>query len=182
MAEENRSWGYRRIQRALSNLGHGLAHSTVRNILKRHGIELSPERSRRATWREFLQIHWQQIMASGFFSMDSPKTSRLASLVVLGFMKVSTHQVDVGRTEGAMDRPPMIQIVRKVMADMERHCNQKCDHIPNARSWPHCQYRRDPRVGKLENLILPFASNHGNKINRHQRRDRLLKDSECEAV
>ena len=35
MAEENRSWGYRRIQGALSNLGHDLAHNTVRNILKR---------------------------------------------------------------------------------------------------------------------------------------------------
>ena len=42
MAEENRSWGYRRIQGALANLGHDLAHNTVRNILKRHGIEPSP--------------------------------------------------------------------------------------------------------------------------------------------
>ena len=29
MAEENRSWGYRRIQGALANLGHDLAHNTV---------------------------------------------------------------------------------------------------------------------------------------------------------
>jgi len=129
-----------------------------------------------------LQIHWQQIVASDFFSMDSSKKSRLASLVVLGFMKLSTHRLNVARTEGATDRPPMIQIVRKVMADMERQRNQKCDHIPNARSWPHSQYRGDPRVGKLQNLILLLASNHGNKLNRHQRRDRLLKDSEREAA
>jgi putative transposase len=38
MAEENRTWGYRRIQGALANLGHILAHTTVANILKRHGI------------------------------------------------------------------------------------------------------------------------------------------------
>ena len=31
MAEENRSWGYRRIQVALSNLGHLLAFKTIAN-------------------------------------------------------------------------------------------------------------------------------------------------------
>ncbi len=39
MAEENRDWGYRRIQGALSNLGHKLARSTIAQILERHGIE-----------------------------------------------------------------------------------------------------------------------------------------------
>ena len=34
MAKENRSWGYRRIQGALSNLGHLLAFKTIANILK----------------------------------------------------------------------------------------------------------------------------------------------------
>ena len=29
MAEENRDWGYRRIQGALSNLGHEIARSTI---------------------------------------------------------------------------------------------------------------------------------------------------------
>jgi hypothetical protein len=36
MAEENQDWGYRRIQGALSNLGHELARSTIAEILKRH--------------------------------------------------------------------------------------------------------------------------------------------------
>src|SRR6185295_18152688 len=38
MAEENQSWGSRRIQGALSNLGHLLAFKTIANILKEHGI------------------------------------------------------------------------------------------------------------------------------------------------
>jgi putative transposase len=46
IAEENRQWGYRRIQGALSNLGHMLARSTIANILKEHGVEPAPERSR----------------------------------------------------------------------------------------------------------------------------------------
>jgi len=56
MATENRSWGYRRIQGALSNLGHLLAFKTIANILKAHGIEPAPERSRKTTWKEFLNV------------------------------------------------------------------------------------------------------------------------------
>ena len=43
MAEENRDWGYRRIQGALANLGHVLAHNTIAKILKQQGIEPAPE-------------------------------------------------------------------------------------------------------------------------------------------
>src|SRR3954453_15488045 len=38
MGEQKRVWGYRRIQRALSNLEHKLARSTIADILERHGI------------------------------------------------------------------------------------------------------------------------------------------------
>src|SRR5215472_16327625 len=70
MATENRSWGYRRIQGALSNLGHLLAFKTIANILKEHGIEPAPERSRKTTWKEFLTRHWEQIVASDFFTVE----------------------------------------------------------------------------------------------------------------
>jgi hypothetical protein len=49
MAKENRDWGYRRIEGALSNLGHEIARSTIAQILKRHGIEPAPERIRKTT-------------------------------------------------------------------------------------------------------------------------------------
>jgi len=51
MAEENRDWGYRRIQGALSNLGHEVARSTIAEMLERHGIEPAPERSERRPGR-----------------------------------------------------------------------------------------------------------------------------------
>src|SRR3982750_1160544 len=37
LAEENRNWGYRRLQGALSHLGHQIARSTIASILARHG-------------------------------------------------------------------------------------------------------------------------------------------------
>jgi putative transposase len=49
LAEENRTWGYRRIQGTLSHLGRKLARSTIPDILRRHGIEPAPERNRKTT-------------------------------------------------------------------------------------------------------------------------------------
>src|SRR6516225_9442089 len=70
MAEQNRDWGYRRIQGALSNLGHELARSTIAAILERHGMEPAPERSRKTTWKEFLSRHWEIIVATDFFTVE----------------------------------------------------------------------------------------------------------------
>ena len=39
MAEENRGWGYTRIQEALADLSHTIGRKTVADILKRHGLE-----------------------------------------------------------------------------------------------------------------------------------------------
>ena len=57
IAEENRDWGYLRIQGALTNLGHSIARTTIANILKRHGIAPAPERFKQTTWKEFLKRH-----------------------------------------------------------------------------------------------------------------------------
>src|SRR5206468_10247613 len=37
MAKENPSWGYDRIEGALSNLGHDVSDQTIGNVPKRHG-------------------------------------------------------------------------------------------------------------------------------------------------
>jgi hypothetical protein len=44
MAEDHPTWGYRRIQGALTNLGHTIDKITVRNILRRHHIDPAPTR------------------------------------------------------------------------------------------------------------------------------------------
>jgi putative transposase len=71
MADENRNWGYRRIQGALFNLGHDIARSTIAAILQRHGIEPAPGRSRKRTWKEFLVQHWDLIVAADFFTIEA---------------------------------------------------------------------------------------------------------------
>ena len=58
MAGENASWGYKRIEGALHNLGYAICSSTVANILKQHGIEPAPTRERTTSWSTFLKVHW----------------------------------------------------------------------------------------------------------------------------
>jgi putative transposase len=95
MAEENRDWGYGRIQGALSNLGHEIARSTIADILKRHGIEPAPERRRKTTWREFLTQHWDVIVAADFFTVEVWTRRGLQRFFVLFFIQLSTRKVSV---------------------------------------------------------------------------------------
>ena len=95
MAEENRDWGYRRIQGALSNLGHQLARSTIADILQRHGIEPAPERSRKTTWKEFLTRHWELIVAADFFTVEVWTRRGLQRFMVLFFIDLSTRKVQI---------------------------------------------------------------------------------------
>jgi hypothetical protein len=61
MAEENPSWGYRRIQGALANLGHQIDKLTVRNILRRHHLEPAPQRRKTGmSWFQFLKTNWKR--------------------------------------------------------------------------------------------------------------------------
>ena len=52
MAVENATWGYRRIQGALPNLGHGVGRSTIARILREQGIP--PSGRRPIAWRTFI--------------------------------------------------------------------------------------------------------------------------------
>src|SRR4051794_40625307 len=91
LAEENRDWGYRRIQGALSHLGHQLARSTIAAILARHGLEPAPERHRKTTWKEFLARHWELIVAADFFTVEVWTRKGLQRFMVLFLIDVSTR-------------------------------------------------------------------------------------------
>ena len=83
MAEENRTWGYRRIQGALANLGHEIARSTIAAILERHGLEPAPDR------------HGRRIVAADFFTVETWTKRGLPRFLILFFREPSTRKVSV---------------------------------------------------------------------------------------
>ena len=106
--------GLHRILGALSNLGYNLARGTVANILKRHGIEPAPERSRKTTWKEFLTQHWELIVAADFFTVEVWTAKGLQRFIVLFFIELSTRRVEIGGISAAANGLWMSQIARNL--------------------------------------------------------------------
>src|SRR5882724_10482409 len=96
MAEENPSWGYRRLQGALANLGHAIDKLTVRNILRRHHLEPAPQRRKAGmSWRQFLKLHWEVLAATDFFTVEVATWHSLVTYYVLIVMELATRRVQV---------------------------------------------------------------------------------------
>jgi putative transposase len=96
MAEENPSWGYRRSQGALANLGHAIDKSTVRNILRRHHLESAPRRREAGmSWTQFLTLHWEVLTATDFFTMEVATWHGLVTYYVLVVMELATRRVHI---------------------------------------------------------------------------------------
>lgn len=91
LAVENPTWGYRRIHGELVGLGHTLAPSTVWSILRRAGIDPTPQRLG-PSWGEFLHAQAKHVIACDFFTVD---TITLQRLHVLFFIEVDTRRVHI---------------------------------------------------------------------------------------
>jgi putative transposase len=91
LARENPTWGYRRIHGELSVLGINLAPASVWNILQRHGLDPSSDRTG-PTWGEFLRAEATTMLACDFFTVD---TVLLRRLYVLFFIELDTRRVYV---------------------------------------------------------------------------------------
>jgi transposase InsO family protein len=106
LARENPTWGYRRIHGELSVLSIDLAPASVWNILQRHGIDPSPERTG-PRWGEFLKAQAATMLACDFFTVD---TVFLRRLYVLFFIELDTRKVFV---TGATANPTGAWVVQQ---------------------------------------------------------------------
>jgi putative transposase len=96
MAEENATWGYRRIQGALANLGHAIDAITVRNILRRHHMEPAPQRRQVGmSWSQLLTLHWEVLAATDFFTVEVATWHGLVTYYVLFVMELATRWVEI---------------------------------------------------------------------------------------
>ncbi|MAD80389.1 MAG: integrase core domain-containing protein [Pirellulaceae bacterium] len=92
-ANENPTWGYDRIQGALTNVGYQISDQTVGNVLKQHGIEPAPERKRSATWSTFIKAHWDVLAAIDFTTVEVWTKGGLVTFYLLFVMELKTRRV-----------------------------------------------------------------------------------------
>jgi transposase InsO family protein len=96
MAEENPTWGYRRIQGTVANLGHHIDKLTVRNILRRHHMDPAPQRRKTGmSWAQFLKMHWEVLAATDFFTVEVATWHGLVTYYVLVVMELATRRVQI---------------------------------------------------------------------------------------
>ena len=115
MAHDNPTWGYRRIQGALGNLGHYIDKITVRNILRRHHIDPAPKRRQGGiSWSPFLKMHWEVLAATDFFTVEVATWHGLVTYDVLVVMELSTRRVHLAGITPHPTEAFMMQCARQL--------------------------------------------------------------------
>ena len=118
-ATENRTWGYKRIEGELFKLGHRVARTTVANILREHGLEPAPNRSKRTTWAEFLQMHWESIAAMDFFTVEVWTSKGLTRFHVLFVIDLSTRRVEIAGISSTPHGAWVERVLRQQLDDFD---------------------------------------------------------------
>ena len=114
IATENPTYGYRRIQGVLANLGHDIDNTTVRNILIRNNIDPAPERGRNTTWKQFIESHWNTLAATDFFTIDIATLFGIKTFYVLFVMHLSTREVYIAGITQNPNEAFMLQCARQL--------------------------------------------------------------------
>ncbi len=113
LGRENRSWGCVRIQGELRKLGIRVSATSIRRVLRRHGLGPAPRGGQ--TWSEFLSSQAPSVLATDFFTVD---TVGLKQLYVLFVIELSTRQMHI---LGVTDHPTgafVTQVARNLMGDL----------------------------------------------------------------
>lgn len=158
MAQDNPGWGYSRIQGALANLSHKVGRGTIANVLKRNGIEPSPERNRRTPWSTFLKAHWKVLAASDFLTVEVWTAKGLVTHYLLFVMSLADRVVHIA---GITTRPGeswMLQIGRNITEEQAGALHSKRYLIIDRDTKYSEQFRRLIRDGGTKVIRLPPRS------------------------
>src|SRR4029450_13008177 len=98
LARENPRWGYQRIHGELLRLGVRVSASSIRRILRSHGLDPAPRRAS-TSWRSFLPHQAAGIIPCDFFPVD---TIFLRRMYALFFIELASRRVHLA---GVTDHP-----------------------------------------------------------------------------
>src|SRR2546426_832409 len=146
MAEENPTWGYRRIQGALANLGYPIDKMTVRNILRRHHMDPAPQRRKAGmSWAQFLKLHWEVLAATDFFTVEVATWHGLVTYYVLVVMELATRRVHVAGitphpTAAFMQQLSLSRFMVYCASPNRRHYSWRISSSPTCRIAPQSSW------------------------------------------
>ena len=176
MARENPSWGYDRIAGAVQNLGHDISDQSVGNILKEHGIEPAPTRTRTTNWSTFIKAHWDVLAAIDFTTIEVWTKGGLLTYYLLFVMELKTRRVHFAGATVHPDETWMKQIARNLTNFEDGFLNGK-HYLLMDRDTKFCKSFRDFLGNEgVEAVQLPPKSPN---LNAHLERFMRSIKSEC---
>jgi putative transposase len=104
-----------RICGELRKLGIRVGATTIRTLLRRHGLGPAP-RHTGPTWAQFLRAQAEGIVACDFFTVE---TIRLKTLHMLFFIHLSTRRVVVAGVTAHPDSAWVTQQARNAVMDLD---------------------------------------------------------------
>jgi transposase InsO family protein len=116
LGRENRRWGCVRIQGELRGLKIRVSASSIRRVLRSHGLGPAPRGG--PTWKQFLAAQAKGILATDFFVVDTIKFTQLYVLFVIELQSRIVHIV------GVTDHPTgsfVTQVARNLAGDLTEH-------------------------------------------------------------
>jgi hypothetical protein len=179
----------------LTHLGYTISDQTVGNILKRHGIPPAPERKKTVTWREFIRIHMDVLLATDFFTSAIWSGLKLVIAFLCGCMPCCRQQVTAVRLllhQQMQEVRFFVLHARNVHAQVQRWGNwittftrswairrgADLQYITLSRFAPDAE--RQVRLQGLGRVVVLSAARskpiRDGPIQRQQRRNILLKD------
>jgi putative transposase len=114
LARENPTWGYQRISGELAGAGIGVPPGTVRDILKRAGLDPAPRRDG-PTWGQFLKAQAAGVWACDLFHVD---TVFLRRVYILFFIEHASRTVHVMGATAHPTEPWVAQQARNLLMDL----------------------------------------------------------------
>jgi putative transposase len=95
LARENPRWGYVRIVGEIGKLGITVSATSVRRILRRHGLCPAPRRHCGPSWVEFLRAQAAGTLACDFSTVETLGMTRLYVLFVIEVERRRVHLVGI---------------------------------------------------------------------------------------
>jgi putative transposase len=127
-------------------------------VLKRNGIEPSPERRRRTPWATFLKARWKVLAASDCWTVEVWTGRGLVTHYVLFVISLADRVVKIAGITTRPDESWMLQMARNETDSQGRRAGRQAVSDPRSHTKYSQQFRRLIRESGTNVIRLPPMS------------------------